>query len=400
MTRERRILASASLFHALNDSATVAVPMVFPILLGRQWLIRNYAQIGLLSNFGLLSTFLFQILIVHAARRWDFRSMLGVSFAGIALSLVLISFSSTYAMLFGLYVMFRVFDGFYHTIGLAWVSRSHPARGIDFAMGVQSGSGNLGVFLAYIAVGFMAQRWNWREPLLAWAAVCFCLGLVSFSLIRRISFAVDDGREPLGPSTWFRTVEAIRSYIPGFAFGGASWSVTVFFAPSLLNRKFGVPMGGTGLYLALWIGAGTVMTYLFGGLSRAVGRFRVMRAALAFASISLICVGLAHRAAVAVAGLVVFGMSLFLIYPALQSCVGNTVASRHQSQAFSVASNLQILSGALITLVSGFLSDRFGVNTPFLIMGGLGFLALASSAAARWGPAPEAAHFDSCSSSS
>jgi MFS family permease len=165
MTRERRILVSASLFHALNDSATVAVPMVFPILLGRQWMIRNYSQIGLLSNFGLLATFLFQILIVHAARRWDFRSMLGVSFAGIALSLVLISFSSTYAMLFCLYVFFRAFDSFYHTIGLAWVSRTHPSRGIDFAMGVQSGSGNLGVFLAYIAVGFMAQRLSWQAPL-------------------------------------------------------------------------------------------------------------------------------------------------------------------------------------------------------------------------------------------
>jgi MFS family permease len=399
MTRERRILASASLFHALNDSATVAVPMVFPILLGRQWLIRNYSQIGLLSNFGLLCTFLFQILIVHAAKRWDFRSMLGVSFAGIALSLVLISFSSTYAMLFALYVAFRVFDSFYHTIGLAWVSRSHPAQGIDFAMGVQSGSGNLGVFLAYIAVGFMAQRSNWRVPLLAWAAVCFGLGLVSFSLIRRTSFTVDEERQSLGLATWFRTVRAIRSYIPGFAFGGASWSVTVFFAPSLLNRKFGVPMGKTGLYLALWIGAGTVMTYLFGGLSRAIGRLRVTRAALGVASISLLGVGLAHRAAVAVPGLIFFGMSLFLIYPALQSCVGNTVPSQHQSQAFSVASNLQILSGALISLVSGFLSDRFGVNSPFLLMAGLGFVVLMFSAAARWGPVPQTAHLDSCSSS-
>jgi MFS family permease len=382
MTRERRILVSASLFHALNDSATVAVPMVFPILLGRQWMIRNYSQIGLLSNFGLLATFLFQILIVHAARRWDFRSMLGVSFAGIALSLVLISFSSTYAMLFCLYVFFRAFDSFYHTIGLAWVSRTHPSRGIDFAMGVQSGSGNLGVFLAYIAVGFMAQRLSWQAPLRAWAAVCFGLGVVSFFLVRGTSFKMNDDHEALEPGSWLRTIKAIRSYVPGFAFGGASWGVTVYFAPSLLNRKFGVPMGETGLYLALWIGAGTVMTYLFGGISRAFGRTRITRAALLVASLSLLFVGLAHRTALAVTGLIVFGMSLFLIYPALQSCVGNAVSSRNQPQAFSVASNIQILSGALISLISGFLSDRFGVHSPFLVMGGLGLVALIFSASA------------------
>jgi MFS family permease len=380
MTRERRILASASLFHALNDSATVAVPMVFPILLGRQLMIRNYSQIGLLSNFGLLATFFFQVLIVHAARRWDFRSMLGVSFVGIALSLVLISFSSTYAMLFALYVVFRAFDSFYHTVGLAWVSRTYPSQGIDFAMGVQSGSGNLGVFLAYIAVGFLAQRSSWQVPLLAWAAICFCLGLASFFLVRRTSFNPDEDHEGLGAGSWLRTIKTIRRFIPGFAFGGASWTVTVYFAPSLLNRKFGVPMGETGLYLALWIGAGTVMTYLFGRISRAFGRTRVTRAALAVASISLFGVGLAHGTVIAVTGLVVFGMSLFLIYPALQSGVGNAVSSRNQSQAFSAASNLQILSGAMISLVSGFLSDRFGVNSPFLVMGGLGLVALVFSA--------------------
>jgi MFS family permease len=376
MTKERRILISASLFHALNDSATVAVPMVFPILLGSGLMIRNYAQIGLLSNFGLLATFFFQILIVHAARRWDFRMMLGVSFAGIVLSLVLIPLSTTYAWLFLLYILFRVFDSFYHTIGLAWVARTHPSQGIDFAMGVQSGSGNLGVLAAFITIGFLAQRTNWQIPLFVWATVCFGLGLVSLALVRGISFRMDDDAEGLGPASWFRTIKLIRRFIPGFVFGGASWSVTVYFAPSLLNRRFGVPMGGTGLYLALWIGMGTVMTYLFGRISRAFGRSKITRAALAVASLSLFGVGLAHRTVLAVSGLFVFGLSLFLIYPALQSCVGNAVSSRNQSLAFSVASNLQILSGALISLVSGFLSDRFGVNAPFLLMGVLGLTAL------------------------
>ncbi len=73
MTTPKRLLISASLFHGLNDAATVAIPMVFPILYGQKAIIHRYSQIGLLSNFGLLTTLLFQVLIVHAARRLDYR---------------------------------------------------------------------------------------------------------------------------------------------------------------------------------------------------------------------------------------------------------------------------------------------------------------------------------------
>jgi MFS family permease len=100
VTKERRILASASLFHALNDAATVVVPMIFPILYAQQVIIRSYSQIGLLSNFGLLTTFLFQILVVHAAKRFEYKLILCLSFTGISFSLVLIPYSSSFGLLF------------------------------------------------------------------------------------------------------------------------------------------------------------------------------------------------------------------------------------------------------------------------------------------------------------
>jgi MFS family permease len=119
MTFARRILVSSSLFHGLNDAATVAVPMVFPILYGRQFIIHSYSQIGLLSNFGLLSTLLFQVLVVHFSQKVEYRHLLGVSFAGISLTMFLIPLSSAYAVFFLLYLLFRIFDSFYHTVGMA-----------------------------------------------------------------------------------------------------------------------------------------------------------------------------------------------------------------------------------------------------------------------------------------
>jgi MFS family permease len=378
MTTPRRLLVSASMFHGLNDAATVAVPMVFPILYGQQTLIQRYSQIGLLSNFGLLTTMLFQILIVHAARRLDYRTVHAWSFLGISLSLVLIPLSSSYFVMFGLWLLFRIFVSFYHTLGMAWVARTHPRQGIDFAMGIQSGSGNLGVVLAFISVGALAQSYDWQTSLRTWGVVCFALGAVSFLLVRKMGFERDlDHRLDL--ASWLLTIRRIRHVIIGFLFGGASWGMTVYFAPSLLHHKFDIPMGRTGFFLALWIGIGTFMTYLFGPLSRRFGRFRLYKLSFSGAALSLFVIGAAGKAWLAVLGLCLFGMFLFLIYPALQSFVGNAVPAQSQSQAYSFAANLSMLSGALISLLAGFVSDRFGISSPFLVLGGLGLMAFALS---------------------
>src|SRR4030066_1285668 len=378
MTFARRILISSSLFHALNDAATVAVPMIFPILYAQQFIIRTYSQIGLLSNFGLLTTLLFQVLVVHLSQKMEYRFLLGVSFAGISLTLLLIPLSSSYFLLFLLYLLSRAFDSFHHTVGMAWVSRPTPRQAIDLAMGVQSGSGMFGVFLAFLTFGHLAQASSWQFPLRVWAGACFVLGLTSFLLIRDHPFPKDEAGR-LDISSWLGTARLIRKHIPGFLFGGASWAVTIYFAPSLLYHKFAIPMGRTGLFMAVWIGIGPVTPYLFGPISRRFGRTKAFQVGFAGASLSLFVVGLSPLASLAVIGLFAFGTFLFVIYPALQSCVGNTCPEAVQPQAFGLASNLQMLSGALISLLSGFLSDRYGISAPFVVMGALGAAAVVLS---------------------
>ncbi len=371
MTFARRILISSSLFHGLNDAATVVVPMVFPILYGQKLIIRSYSQIGLLSNFGLLSTLLFQVLVVHFSQRTEYRRLLGTSFAGISLTLFLIPLSSGYFVFFLFYVLFRIFDSFYHTVGMAWVSRTHPHKAIDLAMGIQSGSGMFGVFLAFLSFGYLAYNSDWQLPLRFWGGACFFLGCLSFLLIKGLSFPREEAVR-LGVSSWLGTARLIRKHIPGFLFGGAAWAVTIYFAPSLFFHKFALPMARTGLFMAVWIGIGTVTTYLFGPISRRFGRRKVFQSGFAGASLSLLVIGLSQRSWIAVLGLFVFGVFLFLIFPSLQSFVGNACPDASQPQAFSLVSNLQLLGGAVISLLAGFLSDRFGISSPFIVMGAVG----------------------------
>lgn len=374
---KKRILFSASLFHAFNDASTVIVPMIFPLLFSQQFIIKKYSHIGILSNLGLLITFSFQIVIANFAHKFEYKHMLLLSAVGISVSVLLITLSAGFVSMLFLYLLLRIFTSFYHPIGIATVSRAHPDQGLDFAMGIQSGSGNLGVFIAFISAGYLAQNFGWKMPLYVCAAVSFILGLSSFYSVRKISLRKKIQKRPAF-SSWIEALRDIKVYILGFIFGGACWGTTVYYAPSLFNHKFQVPIGSTGVFLALWIGTGTVMTYFFGYLSKRAGREKISLASMICSTVFLFVLGTASVLGIAAVALILFGAFLFLIYPAFQSFVAKKVPDKNQVLAFSIVANIQMITGSIVVLISGFLSDKFGINSPFLFLVGLGILVLAS----------------------
>jgi MFS family permease len=369
---KKQILLSASLFHALNDAATVVTPMIFPILYSRRFILSSYAQIGLLSNLGLLVSFVFQFYVVHLSCRYEYRRLMLLSFLGICASMALIPFATSFGALLAFFLLLRLFTTFYHPIIIAWISTSRAGSGqeLDDAMGIQSGSGNLGVLLAFLSVGYLAQRWTWTTPLYVWTALAVVLGTLGMLAIRGVS-SRSETVPRLSAASWWKSLVGIKRYIPGFFFGGVGWSVVIYYAPSLLNHRFQVPMGATGLYLALWVGLGTVTGYGYGLWSRRLGRRNVFLLSLAGGIVSLFVIGLAGHRALAVAGILTYGGFLLMTYPSLHTFVGSTVPTEGQRLAFSWVSNIQMLSGAVVSLLSGFLSDRFGIQAPFLFTGAL-----------------------------
>lgn len=375
---KKQILLSASLFHALTDAASVITPMVFPILLAQSFLIANYSQIGILSNLGLLTTVAVQFLVVRVSFRSEYRTLMILSGLGLCAAMAVIPFARSFATLLAFFLALRVFASFYHPIVIAWVAKSRAGSGreLDDAMGIQSGSGNLGVGLAYLTVGFLAQGWGWKTPLFVWAAFGLVLTALGSWALRGISSRSPE-KPALRPADWWRSVRAIRRFVPGFFFGGAGWSVAVYYAPSLLNHEHGIPMGQTGLFLALWIGLGTVTGYGYGVWSRRFGRKPVFLASLIGAAASLFLLGFASSKGLAVAGLLAFGGFLLMTYPSLHTFVGSTVPASGQTMAFSWVSNIQLISGALVSLVAGILSDVIGIRFPFIFTGVLTLVVLA-----------------------
>ncbi len=364
---KKKILVSASLFHAFNDAIAVTVPMIFPLLFNQQFIIQKYSHIGILSNLGLLMTFFFQIVIANFAHKFEYKHMLLVSVIGISFSIFLITLSVSFISMLFLYLQMRMFTSFYHPIGIATVSIAHPDQGLDFAMGIQSGSGNLGVFIAFISAGYLAQTYGWKMPLYVASAVSLSLGLSSYFMVKNISLKRES---PIRPnlSSWIEALKDIKFYVLGFIFGGACWGATVYYAPSLFNHRFKVPLGNTGVFLALWIGLGTIMTYFYGYLSGRFGRKKLSLTSMIGSTLFVFLLGAASVLGLAAISLILFGMFLFLLFPGFQSFVANKVARKNQVLAFSIVANIQMITGSIAVLISGFLSDRFGINSPFLFL--------------------------------
>jgi len=149
---KKRILISASLFHALTDAATIVTPTIFPILYSQAFLIKKYSAIGLLSNLGLITTLLLQFWVVRLSFKYEYRLLMLISGIGIALANFLIPLAQSFGWLLLLYIFLRAVTSFYHPVVVAWISRSRTGLGqeLDDAMGIQSGSGNLGTLLALL----------------------------------------------------------------------------------------------------------------------------------------------------------------------------------------------------------------------------------------------------------
>jgi MFS family permease len=366
---KKRILLSASLFHGLTDAATIVTPTIFPILYSQAFLIKKYSQIGLLSNIGLIITILIQFWVVVMSFRHEYRWLMLLSGVGISLANFLIPLSPSFGILLLMFVLLRTFTSFYHPVVVAWISRSRAGSGqeLDDAMGIQSGSGNLGVLVAFISTGYLAQHFGWKVPLYVWAVAGLMITAVGVSVINRVSS--HQVKPDLSARNWLRVLKRISHLLPGFFFGGMGWSVTIYYAPSLLHNNFNIPMGATGVYLALWIGLGTITGYLYGVWSRRFGRKKVFLTSLAGATICLLIIGFSLNRTLSVVALLLFGGFMLMTYPSLHTFVGSTVHDDEQTLAFSWVSNIQLISGAIISLIAGFLSDYLNIRFPFILAG-------------------------------
>ncbi len=90
-----------------------------------------------------------------------------------------VAISVNYYMLLACFVLLGVGLGFYHPVGLSYISKVFGPKHRGKALGINGIGGNLGWLLSPILTAMIAAWYGWRVAFVAWG----CLGLVFIGLV-------------------------------------------------------------------------------------------------------------------------------------------------------------------------------------------------------------------------
>jgi len=364
---EKKVLATASIFHAFNDASVVALPAVFPILYTEGVLIRRYSDIGTILLTGLVVAVISQFIIGHKVKVRHYKCCLALEALLLGVFLNLMTISKSFLMLLLFFVGVRIGSSVYHPVGISWISKTFSGKRLDRAMGIQSAFGDLGVLAAFVSTGYLTDSFGWKAPLILWGTMNLLIIWVGLATSRGVEI-LEEEEEREHSVSWLETFSDLKPFIPAILLGGIAWGVTLGYAPSLLNHKLKLSMSVTGIILGGWMAMGAIASVTYGKVAEIFGRSRTIITAYILITISTLAIGLISRTGITVVSFLVYGVALFTSYPALLSFAGSITRARNRTATFSTVSNLQVIGNSITAYISGFLSDAFGINSPFILL--------------------------------
>jgi len=383
MIDNHRILATVSIFHLFNDGVISLVPLLFPIF--RVLFNLSYSQIGLITGTGLAISLFIQFYIGSISDKRNFRTLLLIGMSSLVITLFLFPYITGFLSLFLLFILLRFSASFFHPLGIGLISRRFKKDRLDWAMGIQSAFGDLGVFFAIVSTLFIAETIGWNYPFYIWAGIgltAVVLGiLLTYSLPKKhlkhvTIYKKQSIREKI--TEYRRIFSNLRYYTPLLIISGATWGVTLTYLPLFLEETTSISLSLIGVVVSLWIGFGTLASFFYGKIQAKLGRKNIIL--LCYALITLLNLLLIFNQFIILLPIIIatLGIATFLTFPILFSSVSEITHESKEGKTFGFIFTLQLGGGTILSYLSGFLSDVFGIWIPFAFMAITGLIATMS----------------------
>ena len=354
---DRRLLWTVSFHHLCNDGTLMVLVAVIPVLVDVMDL--SYYDVGILG-LTLAITVIAQFMVGKYTDRRFSVYVLEIGVALMAMSFLLLLLVNDFKGILLAVIAMRVGAAFYHPVGISWITRAYAGPGLDRALGVQSGFGNMGVILALASSGYLAESFSWKIPCVIWALLNIAAIAVGLSVINRSSEMSGPARskEPIGSVLTLRKIGWLT--VPIIA-GGALYQVTSYFGPlNLTTSALQWTAGDADLMFAIWIGVGTVTSYYFGSFSSRFGRTKILWAAYTISSVAAVILAITALWYVVAPTLVFYGALLFITYPALFALVTEATHENERGTAFGIIFGFQLGGGAILVYACGAVAEAFG----------------------------------------
>jgi MFS family permease len=268
-------------------------------------------------------------------------------------------------------LIIRLGASFYHPIGISWISKNFKGKELDHSMGIQSSFGDTGVFLGFMTTGFIAAQFGWQYPFMLWGT------LTLISVIFGLLYVKDNYAEvppkkdvaPFNLETFKNLIINIKYYFLPFAMSGASYTIGISFGPLLLTDKIHLNEGLVGLIIGGWIGIGIFTAYLFSKITTFFGG-RQNTLIISYFTIAImgLIIGTVTNLILLIAGFLLFGAALFIVYPALFTITTTITDKYNRGVIFGILFAAHLSGGVIFGYLCGWLADRFDISTPFYVL--------------------------------
>ena len=379
MTQQGRILSTVSLIHAVNDGSTAVISILFPIF--KEIFHLSYTQVGIITGGGLFITLVAQLMLGRLADGKNVNSFLLTGVLLTSLSLVLLSFSTDFITLICFIFFMRFATSFFHPIGIGWISRTYKKGRLDWSMGIQSGSADLGAFLAIFTTLSITQLTHWTVPLYGWSCICIIGFLVSVTLTHHLNKELVFVPKETKKHTFkematdaFHRMKAIRLLIPAFMISGASWGVIITYFPLLLTERTTLSLPVIGFLVALWAGVGSITSLSYGRIRSYINRKKLLVASYVTIGILSVLLAVFTQIIILILIMILLGVAVFLTYPALFSFVSEVTHESVEGWTFGLTFTFQTGGGTILLFLGGVLSDLYGIWIPFVLLGSISLL--------------------------
>ena len=374
MYEKNRVLSTVSIYHALNDGIVATIPLLFPVF--KELYNLSYTQVGIITGISLLVHLIAQLLIGHYSDGKNSRTILTLGILLLSFSMILLIQTTGFATLL-LFLIFQRFSAsFFHPIGVGWISRTFKKYRLDWAMGIQSGSADVGAFIAILTTLYLTEINDFKFPLYLWAiagSMTILLGLYITRNIdeKQLTVKISRNKKSLKDALvqGFKILKKIKLLIPAFMISGSAWGVIITYLPLLLDEKTTLSLTHIGIIVAIWIGIGSITSFCYGKIQNIIGRRNVIM--LSYLTIGVTCILLSYftNIIVIILLMILLGITVFITYPALFSFVSEITDKKTEGWTFGIVFTMQLGGGTLLLFTGGFLSDVFGIWIPFMMLG-------------------------------
>jgi len=285
MSETRRVVAFINLGHAFDHMAMLIFPTA--VLTMERAFGLDYGELLALSIGGFIAFGAFSLPAGWLGDRWSRRHMMAVFFIGIGTATLLTGFASEpWHLAVGLTAI-GIFAAIYHPVGTALLVANSPQMGR--AIGVNGVWGNMGVALAALISGALAEAFGWRAAFFVPGLAAIIAGVAYVVMVPRV---LGVGRPPAKAQAAVPRAVMLRAFAVlavvavagGITFNAATVSLPKLFAERLDLSS--ISAFGAGSVAALVFAFGAVAQLIMG---RIIDGMPLRRAFIPLAALQAPC---------------------------------------------------------------------------------------------------------------